>query len=99
MYELISHQQPWNGLRGSEDVFARVCSGERPDTVNADLPEASAGWTEIMYACWTQEPGQRPDFNTILTKLKILKHSHAVSNKAVIEAERNPAAGNFTIEV
>ena len=68
LHELLTHQQPWDGLEMHE-ITARVAQGRRLN-VPPELQEEAPGWCALMRACWAQDPEQRPVFQAIWDQLR-----------------------------
>ncbi|KAJ3693496.1 hypothetical protein LUZ60_008976 [Juncus effusus] len=68
LWELITMQQPWNGLSPAQVVGAVAFQNRRltiPDGTSPDL-------TALVEACWHDDPRQRPSFSSIVDRIKKL---------------------------
>ena len=65
MWEVLTRELPFGGM-GAGAIRAAVLGGERP-AVPLSCPTALG---ELMQACWSEDPGQRPDAATLLQQLK-----------------------------
>ncbi|CAI9116118.1 OLC1v1017188C1 [Oldenlandia corymbosa var. corymbosa] len=70
LWELVTMQQPWNGLSPAQVVGAVAFQNRRlviPPTTSPVL-------TSLMESCWADDPAQRPSIKSIVDTLKkILK--------------------------
>nr|XP_043636248.1 serine/threonine-protein kinase CTR1 [Erigeron canadensis] len=71
LWELVTMQQPWNGLSPAQVVGA-VAFQNRKLTIPTNTPPAL---TSLMESCWADEPAQRPTFKSIVNSLKKLLKS------------------------
>ncbi|PWA68793.1 protein kinase superfamily protein [Artemisia annua] len=71
LWELVTMQQPWNGLSPAQVVGA-VAFQNRKLTIPANTPPAL---TSLMESCWADDPTQRPTFKCIVNSLKKLLKS------------------------
>lgn len=82
MYEIATRKQPWYQLSDSPDsqlqIRRKVGTGERPP-LPSDTP---APFVDLMMRCWSQNPGERPDFTQILEFLSLQGIDDEVSNLA-----------------
>ena len=65
MWEVLTRELPFGGM-GAGAIRAAVLGGERP-VVPLSCPTVLG---ELMQACWSENPGQRPDAATLLQQLK-----------------------------
>ncbi|GJZ24733.1 serine/threonine-protein kinase CTR1, partial [Tanacetum coccineum] len=88
LWELVTMQQPWNGLsplipshcckknmdwiRLGFQVVGAVAFQNRKLTIPANTPPAL---TSLMESCWADDPTQRPTFKSIVNSLKKLLKS------------------------
>ncbi|XP_060199080.1 serine/threonine-protein kinase CTR1 [Lycium barbarum] len=71
LWELVTLQQPWNGL-GPAQVVGAVAFQNRRLTIPQDTSPKLAS---LMEACWNDDPAQRPSFASIVDTLKKLLKS------------------------
>uniref|UniRef100_A0A1J3GSR7 non-specific serine/threonine protein kinase n=1 Tax=Noccaea caerulescens TaxID=107243 RepID=A0A1J3GSR7_NOCCA len=71
LWELITLQQPWNGLSPAQVVGAVAFQNRRLIIP----PNTSPVLVTLMEACWADEPAQRPAFGGIVDTLKKLLKS------------------------
>ncbi|KDP41493.1 hypothetical protein JCGZ_15900 [Jatropha curcas] len=71
LWELVTMQQPWNGLSPAQVVGA-VAFQNRRLTIP---PNTSPALTSLMESCWADDPAQRPTFGKIVETLKKLQKS------------------------
>lgn len=71
LWELITLQQPWNGLSPAQVVGAVAFQNRRL----VIPPNTSPVLVSLMEACWADEPAQRPAFGGIVDTLKKLLKS------------------------
>ncbi|ESQ54876.1 hypothetical protein EUTSA_v10024333mg [Eutrema salsugineum] len=71
LWELITLQQPWNGLSPAQVVGAVAFQNRRL----VIPPNTSPVLVSLMEACWSDEPAQRPAFGGIVDTLKKLLKS------------------------
>ncbi|KAK9067817.1 hypothetical protein SSX86_011928 [Deinandra increscens subsp. villosa] len=73
LWELVTMQQPWNGLSPAQVVGA-VAFQNRKLTIPINTAPAL---TSLMESCWADDPPQRPTFRSIVNSLKKLLKSPA----------------------
>jgi len=99
MYELQSHQAPWLGMK-LKDVYASVAAGKRPSVGEGDSLVPSPGWCELMHACWSDRPQDRPQFHAVLHNLSRIAEAEGseglVTDTKVAECSVN---GDVNIEM
>ncbi|EDQ87620.1 uncharacterized protein MONBRDRAFT_27170 [Monosiga brevicollis MX1] len=83
MWEIATRKLPWSELTRSWDVAAAVEEGRRP-TVPAVPVKA---FTDLMQACWDQEPSARPTFAQAEAMLKQISAESDVNSQESFEAE------------
>jgi serine/threonine protein kinase len=91
LWELWALRSPYSGMRHQDLVSALVNSSEivRPEipgqgtTPRSDEPVA--GWKDVMRECWAENPEDRPEFESIESKLLEMA-------KEVKKAQRQPRA-------
>lgn len=71
LWELVTMQQPWNGLSPAQVVGAVAFQNRRL----AIPPNTSPKLASLMESCWADEPAQRPSFASIVDMLKKLLKS------------------------
>ncbi|XP_047327768.1 serine/threonine-protein kinase CTR1-like [Impatiens glandulifera] len=71
LWELVTMQQPWNGL-GPAQVVGAVAFQNRRLTVPANTTPLLAS---LMESCWDDDPAMRPSFTKIVETLKKLLKS------------------------
>ncbi|XVE95172.1 hypothetical protein REPUB_Repub02eG0073200 [Reevesia pubescens] len=71
MWELVTMQQPWNGLSPAEVVGAVAFQNRRL----AIPPNTSPKLASLMESCWDDDPAQRPSFANVVEALKKLLKS------------------------
>ena len=71
MYEALECVQPWSleKYRFSYAIAEAVLAGKRP-VVRSNGP---AGYNELMNACWSQDPSDRPTFGVIYRSLEDMR--------------------------
>lgn len=72
LWELITQQDPHEGMEGMEVAFLAAERGLRP-TIPSVCPE---GYAELMSSCWQDNPDLRPDFSEVLARLYELKKAY-----------------------
>lgn len=73
LWELVTMQQPWNGLSPAQVVGAVAFQNRRlavPQNISPVL-------ASLMESCWADDPAQRPSFANIVESLKKLLKSPA----------------------
>ncbi|TKY56343.1 Serine/threonine-protein kinase CTR1 [Spatholobus suberectus] len=73
LWELVTLQQPWNGLSHAQVVGA-VAFQNRRLAIPANISPALAS---LMESCWADNPADRPSFASIVESLKKLLKSPA----------------------
>ncbi|KAJ3698506.1 hypothetical protein LUZ61_002211 [Rhynchospora tenuis] len=68
LWELITMQQPWNGLSPAQVVGAVAFQKRRLTIPPGTNPELAA----LVESCWDDDPRQRPSFSSIVDALKQL---------------------------
>ena len=63
MYEMTSHQPPWDTGVGENEIREKVCHGQRPAMPDIVEDRGPSGWTELMERCWHEDARQRPTFS------------------------------------
>ncbi|GAA0166821.1 non-receptor serine/threonine protein kinase [Lithospermum erythrorhizon] len=71
LWELVTMQQPWNGLSPAQVVGA-VAFQNRRLVIPQNTPPVL---TSLMESCWSDDPTQRPSFTSIVETLKKLLKS------------------------
>lgn len=71
LWELITMQQPWNGLSPAQVVGAVAFQNRKL----AIPPNTSPKLVSLMESCWADDPAQRPSFGNIVIALKKLLKS------------------------
>ncbi|OAY51120.1 serine/threonine-protein kinase CTR1 isoform X2 [Manihot esculenta] len=71
LWELVTMQQPWNGLGPAQVVGAVAFQNRRL----AIPPTTSPVLVALMESCWADDPAQRPSFGNIVDTLKKLLKS------------------------
>ncbi|KAK9994274.1 hypothetical protein SO802_023977 [Lithocarpus litseifolius] len=71
LWELVTMQQPWNGLSPAQVVGA-VAFQNRRLTIPQNVSPVLAS---LMESCWADDPVQRPSFSSIVESLKKLLRS------------------------
>ncbi|CAN0921762.1 Serine/threonine-protein kinase CTR1 [Linum grandiflorum] len=71
LWELVTMQQPWNGL-GPAQVVGAVAFQNRRLSIP---PKTSPLLASLMEACWADDAAQRPTFRSIVDSLKKLLKS------------------------
>ena len=75
MFEIISHQPPWQGFSKPREVYQKVVSGDRPVLDPQVGAVAVDGWCTLMCECWQQEPTERPEFDAVHARLEEMLHA------------------------
>ncbi|EEF48642.1 map3k delta-1 protein kinase, putative [Ricinus communis] len=71
LWELVTMQQPWNGLSPAQVVGAVAFQNRR-----LTIPQnTSPALVSLMESCWADDPAQRPSFGKIVESLKKLLKS------------------------
>ncbi|KHN08281.1 Serine/threonine-protein kinase CTR1-like protein [Glycine soja] len=73
LWELVTMQQPWNGLSPAQVVGAVAFQNRRL----AIPPNISPALASLMESCWADDPSERPSFGSIVDSLKKLVKSPA----------------------
>ncbi|RDX74280.1 Serine/threonine-protein kinase CTR1, partial [Mucuna pruriens] len=73
LWELVTLQQPWNGLSHAQVVGAVAFQDRRL----AIPPNISPALASLMESCWADNPADRPSFASIIESLKKLLKSPA----------------------
>ncbi|XP_045828247.1 serine/threonine-protein kinase CTR1-like [Trifolium pratense] len=73
LWELVTLQQPWNGLSHAQVVGAVAFQNRRPSIP----PNVSPVLASLMESCWADDPADRPSFASIVETLKKLLKSPA----------------------
>ncbi|KAL6843887.1 hypothetical protein ACP4OV_026458 [Aristida adscensionis] len=68
LWELLTMQQPWNGLGPAQVVGAVAFQNRRLPIPKDTNPELAA----LVESCWDDDPRQRPSFSSIVDTLKKL---------------------------
>ncbi|XP_052152019.1 serine/threonine-protein kinase CTR1-like isoform X3 [Oryza glaberrima] len=71
LWELMTMQQPWNGLSPAQVVGAVAFQNRRLPIPQETVPELAA----LVESCWDDDPRQRPSFSSIVDTLKKLLKS------------------------
>ncbi|KAJ4964950.1 hypothetical protein NE237_016799 [Protea cynaroides] len=71
LWELVSMQQPWNGLNPAQVVGAVAFQNRRLVIPSNTCPRLAL----LMESCWADDPEQRPSFTNIVDSLKKLLKS------------------------
>ncbi|RIA81147.1 hypothetical protein C1645_717017 [Glomus cerebriforme] len=66
MWEMCTHQPPFNERPHDENLALDVCLGERPEIVEG-TPQCLE---KLMKKCWDANPSKRPTAEEIFTMLK-----------------------------
>ncbi|AES98273.2 putative protein kinase TKL-CTR1-DRK-2 family [Medicago truncatula] len=73
LWELVTLQQPWNGLSHAQVVGAVAFQNRRPSIP----PNVSPVLASLMESCWADNPADRPSFASIVETIKKLLKSPA----------------------
>lgn len=73
LWELVTLQQPWDGLSHAQVVGAVAFQNRRPSIP----PNISPVLASLMESCWADNPADRPSFASIVDTLKKLLKSPA----------------------
>ncbi|OAY83077.1 serine/threonine-protein kinase CTR1-like [Ananas comosus] len=68
LWELLTMQQPWNGLSPAQVVGAVAFQNRRLTIPQGTCPVLAA----LIESCWADDPRQRPSFSSIVDTLKKL---------------------------
>ncbi|XP_022768470.1 serine/threonine-protein kinase CTR1-like [Durio zibethinus] len=71
LWELVTMQQPWNGLSPAQVVGAVAFQNRRLSIPSNTSPKLAS----LMESCWADDPAQRPSFANIVEALKKLLKS------------------------
>ena len=70
LYEAISQESAWAGLE-IEAIMKAVVDGQRPSLDGQEnFKLADPILTEIMQACWQQDPSYRPSFRDVCQRIE-----------------------------
>ncbi|XP_078583792.1 uncharacterized protein LOC144866304 [Branchiostoma floridae x Branchiostoma japonicum] len=73
LWEIITREEPYGNAVNSALIRLAVTSGQRPDMtlVPTDLPDVMATVlvSQLMQTCWSQNPEDRPTFQTCADRL------------------------------
>lgn len=75
MWELLTHQVPWDGI-AMADTFVAVAMGKRPEIPRNLEAQAPVGWCDMMRQCWDQTPSNRPTCHRIHEQLVSMKEEY-----------------------
>ena len=73
LYELATRHLPWgNEMKEnpSLDPWRAASEGARPAIDFKDAFGVPAGFRVLLFECWSQNPGDRPDMTSVLSKLR-----------------------------
>ncbi|PKY24326.1 kinase-like protein [Rhizophagus irregularis] len=93
MWEISSGQPPFNNYEHDFDVTMKIINGIRPKIV----PETPLEYKKLMQQCWDADPSNRPDGNTLKSKIEELKAMYKNDNQKAINQElksQNPSIIN-----
>ncbi|XP_060597433.1 uncharacterized protein LOC132751289 [Ruditapes philippinarum] len=76
LWELLTHEVPFNGIEGFQVAWLVVEREERL-TIPSECPPCFA---KIMSQCWELDPKRRPSFRQILNKLDIILEDEAMQD-------------------
>eukprot|EP01105_Mastigella_eilhardi_P004952 TRINITY_DN1668_c0_g1_i3.p1 TRINITY_DN1668_c0_g1~~TRINITY_DN1668_c0_g1_i3.p1 ORF type:complete len:167 (+),score=29.42 TRINITY_DN1668_c0_g1_i3:303-803(+) len=65
LWELSTRKIPFEGMENSSEIHTAVCQGVRPPTDG--IPPALV---ELLNACWSQNPADRPSFLEVVEQLE-----------------------------
>eukprot|EP01098_Paradermamoeba_levis_P001584 TRINITY_DN11859_c0_g1_i1.p1 TRINITY_DN11859_c0_g1~~TRINITY_DN11859_c0_g1_i1.p1 ORF type:complete len:105 (+),score=33.08 TRINITY_DN11859_c0_g1_i1:128-442(+) len=71
LWEMITHQIPFDNMNPMEAGIAVASQGLRP-TIPTGCDE---NWKNLMTKCWSEDPKQRPSFLDILVLLKNISYT------------------------
>lgn len=66
VYEIVTEHFPYQNIKSKLKIYANVTSGQRP-TIPSSV---NFNWTELIQACWNQQPEKRPTFTEICNVLE-----------------------------
>ena len=69
MYEVLSRKKPFQELTDETQIAVAVLHGRRPSPIPSDIPPKLV---ELMEQCWQHDTARRPNFQTIVRKLRLL---------------------------
>ena len=95
----MMHQGPWSGV-AELDIYQNVVDGLRPfvDDHHEDDALVPLGWISLMRKCWSQDPQQRPPFESIYAQLEAM-HRSIFSLDFLESNPRDPVARHTTTSV
>ncbi|KAF7830027.1 serine/threonine-protein kinase CTR1-like [Senna tora] len=93
LWELVTMQQPWNGLSPAQVVGAVAFQNRKL----AIPPNISPVLASLMESCWDDDPKKRPPFSNIVESLKKLLRSPVEMIKMVCSAATHPPSSSPTI--
>ena len=82
LWEMVTLERPWEGMRPEQVVFAVGGEGLRPTLPTTLQPEV----VSLIQDCWRAQPKERPLFSDIIKRLKAIKELKCAA--AVAEPER-----------
>ena len=82
LWEIASGRLPWGNLGHMQILFSVGMRGERLPIPSDVQPEVAA----LISDCWSEDPAQRPSFETIIERLSGLKEI-VVSTEPVEEED------------
>lgn len=53
-----------------------------PDYEGDPPPEPAAGWRDLLTACWSEDPGQRPTFPSIVERLQGMQLANRMARRS-----------------
>ena len=68
LYELFEQKLPYHEEKNSVFLAMKVLQGLRPTITNSTIPDFLK---DLMQQCWLEEPDNRPDFEQIVTSLRM----------------------------
>ncbi|ONM36375.1 Protein kinase superfamily protein with octicosapeptide/Phox/Bem1p domain [Zea mays] len=66
MWELLTREEPYSGMRAAEIIGGIVNDSLRPQIPSWCDPE----WKGLMESCWSSDPAERPSFTDISQRLR-----------------------------
>lgn len=67
-WEVLSRELPWANLPNPDHVYIHVVLNARRPEIPVEAPEDIA---DMMRACWSAEPKDRPEFSSIMKALTV----------------------------
>ena len=73
LWEIASHQMPFEDIRFNSQVEDAVIAGRRP----AIPSTVTSAYANLIASCWDQDARMRPPVSDAVLQLELLSQSHA----------------------